>query len=105
MPRRPTTSTTQRGYGWSHQQERKRWKPTIDAGRGVCWRCGGAIQPGTPWDLGHDDFDRGVYRGPEHRACNRRAGARKGNRQRSRRAAPQPPEAPQRPPEHTSWRW
>jgi len=23
------------------------------------------------WDLGHDDYDRSRYTGPEHRKCNR----------------------------------
>jgi hypothetical protein len=66
--------TTQRGYGWAHQQARKRWKARVDAGHVTCWRCGHGIQPGTPWDLGHDDHDRTRYRGPEHLTCNRRAG-------------------------------
>jgi hypothetical protein len=29
------------------------------------------------WDLGHSDFGRNTYAGPEHRYCNRSAGARK----------------------------
>jgi hypothetical protein len=30
-----------------------------------------------PWDLGHDDHDRSITRGPEHRdRCNRAAAGR-----------------------------
>jgi hypothetical protein len=36
-----------------------------------CARCGERIEPGEPWDLGHDDVDRSRYTGPEHRRCNR----------------------------------
>jgi hypothetical protein len=45
--------------------------PLVAAGLATCVRCGEAIVPGEPWDLGHDDFDRHVHAGPEHRACNR----------------------------------
>ncbi len=41
------------------------------AGRATCARCGGRIEPGQPWDLGHVDGDRLRYSGPEHAACNR----------------------------------
>jgi hypothetical protein len=51
----------------------------VEAGHIECWRCGYAIAPDEPWDLGHDDEDRTRYRGPEHVACNRSAGAVKGN--------------------------
>lgn len=85
---RPAKSTTERGYGHTHQQRRKWWAPRVAAGRIRCWRCGHRIIPGTPWDLGHDDDDRRRYRGPEHRACNRRAGARKGNRLRRKPRRP-----------------
>ena len=71
-------STTERGYGVEHQAERERWRPDVEAGLVDCWRCGDRIQPGRPWDLGHDDHDRTQYAGPEHRGCNRKAGARNG---------------------------
>ena len=79
-------STTERGYGHAHQQERKRWAPRVATGRIICWRCGHPIQIAAAWDLGHDDHDRTRYLGPEHLRCNRVAGAKKGNaRQRARR--------------------
>ena len=63
--------TTQRGYGWTHQQTRKAWARRVAAGAARCARCGHLILPREPWDLGHADYDQSVYTGPEHRACNR----------------------------------
>jgi hypothetical protein len=71
--------TTARGYGTKHQRERARWAPRVEAGLVDCGRCGDRIQPGRPWDLGHDD-DRRTYRGPEHPSCNRKAGGANGAR-------------------------
>ena len=84
-------STAQRGYGYSHQTLRRYWTPYVNAGFVTCWRCNCLIQPGTAWDLGHDDDDRSIYRGPEHAYCNRSAAAVKGNRKRGK-YRPQPPE-------------
>jgi len=71
--------TTARGYGAGHQQLRDQVAPRVDAGLVDCWRCGGRIESGEPWDLGHDDNDRSVYRGPEHaNRCNRSAAGREG---------------------------
>lgn len=67
-------STSARGYGHGHQVERDRWRPAVEAGEVNCARCRRRITPGTPWDLGHTD-DRSAYQGPEHRSCNRSAGA------------------------------
>lgn len=58
-------------YGPQHQAERRRWAPHVAAGKVRCWRCGHPIRRGQRWDLGHDDDDPSVYRGPEHVACNR----------------------------------
>lgn len=97
MRAKPTRTTTQRGYGAKHQAERRRWEPIVAAGRAVCCRpiClrpDRRIHPDEPWDLGHSD-DRTRWTGPEHRGCNRAAGARKGNRspiRRRRRTSLQP---------------
>lgn len=61
---RPTT--TQRGYGAEHQRLRRDLTPTVEAGQAKCWRCGQPIKPGSAWDVGHDDHDRSIIRGPEH---------------------------------------
>ena len=63
-------SAAARGYGPGHQALRAQWAPLVAAGEVSCWRCSRPIAPGTPWHLGHDDRDRSVHRGPEHRRCN-----------------------------------
>jgi hypothetical protein len=89
----PTAKTAARGYGGPHQKLRKWWAPRVATGQVLCWRCGHPIRPGEAWDLGHDDHDRSIYRGPEHRHptpwCkgNRRAGlikAANNNRRKAR---------------------
>lgn len=66
------------GYGWDHQQLRESLRPAVEAGEVDCWRCGQPIEPGQPWDLGHEDgTGKTQYAGPEHRSCNRRAGLAK----------------------------
>lgn len=64
-------NTTARGYGTQHQRARAQWARQVATGTVRCWRCHELIDPALPWDLGHDDNDRGVYRGPEHPRCNR----------------------------------
>jgi hypothetical protein len=71
-------------YGGAHQATRRALAPYVPGSR--CWRCGYPILPGQPWDLGHDDDNPAVYRGPEHARCSRAAGARKGNARRRARA-------------------
>ncbi|MGE2733834.1 hypothetical protein [Mycolicibacterium vaccae] len=77
-------STSRRGYGTRHQRLREQLKPIVKSGQAICWRCEQPIGPEQPFDLGHDDDDRTIYRGPEHALkddCaaggNRAAGARK----------------------------
>src|SRR5262245_19143641 len=64
-------STAARGYGGAHQQTRKALEPVVAAGGVLCSRCQRPILPGQAWDLGHSDYDRNVYTGAEHQACNR----------------------------------
>lgn len=80
-------STTARGYGTAHQKLRKRWVPKVAAGTVSCWRCGQRLNPLEDWDLGHDDLDRSITRGPECIPCNR------GHGKGVRRGAPTPSEA------------
>lgn len=64
--------TTAAGYGWQHQKRRAQVKAAMERDGGAqCWRCDKWISPYEDWDLGHDDADRTIIRGPEHRACNR----------------------------------
>lgn len=70
-----TPTRQQRGYDTRHDRLRATYKARQDAGETfTCWRCG---QPITgPFDLGHDDTDRTIYRGPEHPHCNRATAGR-----------------------------
>lgn len=71
-------NSNQRGYGYAHQELRKAFVPEHKAGTLICWRCREVIPPDEPFDLGHDDDDRTIYRGPEHaNHCNRAAAGRK----------------------------
>jgi len=69
--------TAARGYGARHQAVRKSWAPLVATGQVPCARCGELIPGWAPWDLGHDDHDRSVYTGPEHRRCNRATSSRR----------------------------
>ena len=67
----------QRGYDAKHDAERKRWAPIVATGAVKCWRCQVLLEPDEPWDLGHDDHDRSIYRGPECVRCNRATASRR----------------------------
>lgn len=77
-------STTERGYGYTHQELRRTLLPY--AYGQPCPRCGETMRPGQPLDLDHTE-DRSAYTGMAHRSCNRRAGAHKRDRM---RRAPRP---------------
>ena len=79
--------TRLRGYGYHHQQLRKRWAKVVEAGDAICARCGKWIEPGTPWDLDHADDDplRRKYLGPSHAKCNRGAARRRDSGRRQSR--------------------
>ncbi|HEU5206276.1 MAG TPA: hypothetical protein VFT94_01585 [Gaiellaceae bacterium] len=57
-------------YGSGHQRSRAAVAVAVEQGRALCSRCGELIEPGTPWDLDHDDNGNG-YLGPSHARCNR----------------------------------
>lgn len=70
-------SREQRGYDHAHRMFRKAFIPEHQAGTLICWRCREVIPPDEPFDLGHDDNDRTIYRGAEHQRCNRATNGRK----------------------------
>jgi hypothetical protein len=102
MPRHGTT--TQRGYGAQHRAEATRLKRAMHDGDPCC-RCGGpmyrwqlTVDRNHPDGIDADHYDQARVLGgalPDalaHRRCNRRAGARLGNRLRglgARRALPE----------------
>jgi hypothetical protein len=89
MMARWTGTTTQRGYGAPHQNERRKWKPVVDAGQAhchaiICLKPSRVIVPGESWHLGHT-ADRTAWTGPEHEHCNLADGARRKNRKQRQR--------------------
>lgn len=97
--------TADRGYGGAHQRERAKYVERVDAGHEFCRRCwlpipahlgwggyGRCPKCGKNhrgWDLGHSDFNRAVWTGPEHVCCNRATYGRKAVIERIRNIARQ----------------
>jgi len=76
-PEHARPNAYRRGYDGKHRRTRKAWAERVEAGVVRCWRCRELIRPDEQWDLGHDDVDRSITRGPEHAArCNRSAAGR-----------------------------
>jgi hypothetical protein len=82
---RERPSPRQRGYDHRHKKRRQELAPLVAAGNAVCARCGRGIASGEKWDLGHSDFDRTAYVGPEHARCNRATATHRKGRRQSRR--------------------
>lgn len=75
------------GKGWAGREvteARAYWRPIVEDGGVVCWRCRRPILPGTRWTVGHviDRAQGGPKtRGnelPEHPRCNFSAGGKAG---------------------------
>jgi hypothetical protein len=93
-PRNPN-GTVARGYNEAHKRLRAHWAPKVSRGDVCCARCGRPIPPAGlgpcpavrngrrcgkdhgNWVLGHDDWDRSIYLGPEHACCSTAAATRK----------------------------
>jgi hypothetical protein len=107
-------TTTERGYGWQHQRLRAALLAELIPGS-PCPRCHQPMWPGAQdLDLGHiEGSGKTMYEGITHASCNRRSGARYGNRLRGRDSSvtrrrrrwrpPWPP--PEEPPSPRSRRW
>ena len=52
---RTTASTAAHGYGATHEAERRRWQPLVEAGGVPYARSGLPIVPGTAWHQDHRD--------------------------------------------------
>jgi hypothetical protein len=101
-----TQTRQERGYDAEYDAVRRDWERRIAAGELVlCWRCleehgtETVLTTATPWDLGHDDHDRTIIRGPECRGPNRATSSRRptGRRQPEQHPAERALAALQRP--------
>jgi hypothetical protein len=75
MTQRPTRQA--RGYDAAYDRDRAKWERHFaEGGTVLCWRCTAegrrtVLSKDSEWDLGHDDQDRSIIRGPECRGPNR----------------------------------
>jgi hypothetical protein len=78
-------TTTERQYGWQHQQLRKALLAVYHPAQ-PCPRCGQPLGPDPSWiDLGHvEGSGKTAYEGLVHARCNRSGGAKYGNLLRGR---------------------
>ena len=78
------------GYRWKDGHPQRRAALVAQLARDgylVCWRCESkGVTDGSQYiyaaedmHVGHDDHDRSITRGPEHKGCNLRAAAAKTN--------------------------
>lgn len=93
-----TNNASSRRRGRRDTEARARLAPLVASGSALCSRCLEPIHPDEPWDAGHiDDLALGGAAdgpvAPEHRSCNRRAGARLGLALRSTTRRRRRPEA------------
>jgi hypothetical protein len=66
-----------RGYDAAYDATRRDYQRRLDQGERIwCWRCPELdrpphlIEPGSDWQLGHDNHDRTIIRGPQCAATN-----------------------------------
>jgi hypothetical protein len=67
-------------YGHAHRKARAAAAARVNAEGYVCTRCFQYRQPGTAFELDHDDTDPTTYRGPSCPGCNASAGGAKARR-------------------------
>lgn len=87
---------------------RARWRPVVEAGEAICWRCRRVIVPDPTrrdggWHVGHVE-DRALggalgptNQAPEHADCNLKAGGRLGAAITNARRNPSPTSTTPRP--------
>ena len=74
-------------YNAAHRRARARWSRKVEAGGVPCGACGGLIEPGAPWHLGHNADRTSAV--PWHRLCNLRDSQAKAARSRSYKREPE----------------
>jgi len=57
-------------YGVADRRRRRQFVRQGEAGEAFCNRCGELIEPGSPWNLDHDDVDPRIEL-RAHPTCNR----------------------------------